>query len=127
VLGSTTLLLLQATSAGSFACVPTIAGKGATPIVVEHNIPCVSGYANGQGQVKYRFKGNKNGKFCTLSGTFKDGLLNGNGRDECVGESLYEGEFLNGEKEGQGIWYGSSGYNQEGTFKRGKLTTVFGL
>jgi hypothetical protein len=55
-----------------------------------------NGKFNGKGVVQF-----KNGSF--LSGTWKDGLLNGKGADLLSTGDLYVGEFANGKRSGFGI------------------------
>ena len=56
-------------------------------------------------------------------GEFKNGLRNGKGKEyNNFGEIIYEGEYLNGQRNGKGIEYNEFGeIIYEGEFSKGKI------
>ena len=55
-----------------------------------------------------------------FEGEYLNGLRNGQGQEYSLGKLVFEGEFLNGEKNGKGKEYFNGELKYEGEYKNGK-------
>ncbi|OWU85666.1 hypothetical protein ATO6_01680 [Oceanicola sp. 22II-s10i] len=71
-----------------------------------------AGRFDGRGTLSYR-------SGARLSGTWRAGLLQGEGEHRDAGGNLYEGQFTDGRADGAGIWRGRDGFVYAGAFRQG--------
>ena len=90
---------------------------------------CVNGLADGPGTAQWTADGKNT---LTYEGTFRYGLIEGEGKMIAVGGDRYEGHYRDGKRDGHGVYSSNTGERYDGEFKdnkrhgRGTLTSADG-